>query len=408
MARVKRAVGSKKHRKAVLEKAKGYYGNKSRSVRAANEQVMRSGQYAFRDRRAKKGEFRRLWIQRINAACRLDDISYSRFIAGLNAAGIEVDRKILADLAVTDTDGVRQPGRGGEGGAAERDRRLDGFNNPQVQRLRRLLGRRSARLDEGAFVVEGPSLVRRGGRGRLADRGPVRRRRAPRQSTRCPASFELRRRRRSSGSPRPSRRSRCWPSCGPGDWPIPRRRLARRRGATASPTRATSARSCARGGRGADARRAHPRLGRSVQPEGRARLRRRAVPRPGGRRAPIDCRAAASPGGTSSHQGDGVHRRSTSPTPVALGDRQRGARPARRRAGRRLGDHPGRGARASTWPWPPPSWCSRPPANAAVAASRSGVNAAHRAGRDAVRPVRRWTPHFGPARPRRRRYDARP
>jgi large subunit ribosomal protein L20 len=102
MARVKRAVGSKKHRRAVLEKAKGYYGNKSRSVRAANEQVMRSGQYAFRDRRAKKGEFRRLWIQRINAACRLDDISYSRFIAGLIAAGIEVDRKVLADLAVTD------------------------------------------------------------------------------------------------------------------------------------------------------------------------------------------------------------------------------------------------------------------------------------------------------------------
>ena len=102
MARVKRAVGSKKHRKQVLERAKGYYGNKSRSVRAANEQVMKSGQYAFRDRRAKKGEFRRLWIQRINAACRLNDISYSRFIAGLNAAAIEVDRKVMSDLAITD------------------------------------------------------------------------------------------------------------------------------------------------------------------------------------------------------------------------------------------------------------------------------------------------------------------
>ena len=88
MARVKRAVGSKKHRKQVLERAKGYYGNKSRSVRAANEQVMKSGQYAFRDRR--------------NAACRLNDISYSRFIAGLNAAGIEVDRKVMSDLAITD------------------------------------------------------------------------------------------------------------------------------------------------------------------------------------------------------------------------------------------------------------------------------------------------------------------
>ena len=102
MARVKRAVHSKKHRRATLERAKGYYGNKSRSYRSANEQVMHSLQYAFRDRRARKGEFRRLWIQRINAATRLHDMSYSRFIAGLNAAGIEVDRKILADMAVAD------------------------------------------------------------------------------------------------------------------------------------------------------------------------------------------------------------------------------------------------------------------------------------------------------------------
>jgi large subunit ribosomal protein L20 len=104
MARVKRGVAAKKRHKKVLKQAKGYYGNKSRSFRAANEQVLHSGQYAFRDRRAKKGEFRRLWIQRINAACRLpeNEISYSRFIAGLNAAGIEVDRKILADLAITD------------------------------------------------------------------------------------------------------------------------------------------------------------------------------------------------------------------------------------------------------------------------------------------------------------------
>jgi len=102
MARVKRAVNAKKHHKAVLEKAKGYYGNRSRSYRAANEAVMHAGNYAFRDRRAKKGEFRSLWIQRINAACRQNDVSYSRFIAGLKAAGIEVDRKILADLAVRD------------------------------------------------------------------------------------------------------------------------------------------------------------------------------------------------------------------------------------------------------------------------------------------------------------------
>lgn len=102
MARVKRAVHSKKHRRATLERAKGYYGNKSRSYRAANEQVMHSLQYAFRDRRARKGEFRKLWIARINAACRINGISYSRFINGLKHAEVEVDRKVLADLAVTD------------------------------------------------------------------------------------------------------------------------------------------------------------------------------------------------------------------------------------------------------------------------------------------------------------------
>src|SRR5579863_2895639 len=102
MARVKRAVHSKKHRRAVLEQAQGYFGNKSRSYRAAHEQVMHSMQYAFRDRRARKGDFRQLWIQRINAAARLHGMSYSRLIAGLREAGVEVDRKILADLAVTD------------------------------------------------------------------------------------------------------------------------------------------------------------------------------------------------------------------------------------------------------------------------------------------------------------------
>jgi large subunit ribosomal protein L20 len=102
MARVKRAVNAKKHHKAILEKAQGYYGNRSRSFRAANEAVLHAGQYAFRDRRARKGEFRRLWIQRINAGCRANGMSYSQFIAGLNAAGIEVDRKVLSDLATTD------------------------------------------------------------------------------------------------------------------------------------------------------------------------------------------------------------------------------------------------------------------------------------------------------------------
>src|ERR1700694_3969422 len=102
MARVKRAVHGRKHHRAVLEQAQGYFGNKSRSFRAANEQVMHSLQYAYRDRRARKGDFRQLWIQRINAATRQHGMSYSRFIAGLRAAEVDVDRKILADLAVRD------------------------------------------------------------------------------------------------------------------------------------------------------------------------------------------------------------------------------------------------------------------------------------------------------------------
>ncbi|MDP9020760.1 MAG: 50S ribosomal protein L20 [Actinomycetota bacterium] len=102
MARVKRGVHGRKRRRGVLEQAQGYYGNKSRSYRAANEQVMHSLRYAYRDRRARKGEFRSLWIQRINAATREHGMSYSRFIAGLRAAGVEVDRKVLADLAVRD------------------------------------------------------------------------------------------------------------------------------------------------------------------------------------------------------------------------------------------------------------------------------------------------------------------
>jgi large subunit ribosomal protein L20 len=102
MSRVKRAVHGRKNHRKVLDRAKGYYGNKSRSFRAANEQVMHSMAYAYRDRRARKGDFRRLWIQRVNAACRLNGMSYSQFIHGMSLAGMTVDRKILADLAVAD------------------------------------------------------------------------------------------------------------------------------------------------------------------------------------------------------------------------------------------------------------------------------------------------------------------
>jgi large subunit ribosomal protein L20 len=102
MARVKRAVHAKKHHRAILEQAQGYYGNKSRSFRAANEQVMHSLQYAYRDRRARKGDFRQLWIQRIKAAAPNNRKSYSRLIPGLRMAEVDIDRKVLADLAVTD------------------------------------------------------------------------------------------------------------------------------------------------------------------------------------------------------------------------------------------------------------------------------------------------------------------
>ncbi|KAB1659740.1 50S ribosomal protein L20 [Pseudoclavibacter sp. CFCC 13796] len=102
MARVKRSVNAKKKRREILEKAEGYRGQRSRLYRKAKEQVTHSYTYAFRDRRAKKGQFRRLWIQRINAAARANGITYNRLIQGLNLAGVEVDRRLLAELAVTD------------------------------------------------------------------------------------------------------------------------------------------------------------------------------------------------------------------------------------------------------------------------------------------------------------------
>jgi large subunit ribosomal protein L20 len=102
MARVKRAVNAQKKRRVVLEQASGYRGQRSRLYRKAKEQVAHSLVYAYRDRRARKGDFRRLWIQRINAAARTNGITYNRFIQGLRAAEVEVDRKILAELAVSD------------------------------------------------------------------------------------------------------------------------------------------------------------------------------------------------------------------------------------------------------------------------------------------------------------------
>src|SRR3712207_3954726 len=102
MARVKRAVNAHKKRRVILERAEGYRGQRSRLYRKAKEQVTHSLVYAYRDRKARKGDFRRLWIQRINAAARENGITYNRFIQGLKIAGVEVDRRILAELAVND------------------------------------------------------------------------------------------------------------------------------------------------------------------------------------------------------------------------------------------------------------------------------------------------------------------
>ena len=102
MARVKRSVNAQKKRRQTLERAAGYRGQRSRLYRKAKEQVTHSLVYSYRDRKAKKGDFRRLWIQRINAAVRAEGLTYNRFIQGLKIAGVEVDRKILADLAVNE------------------------------------------------------------------------------------------------------------------------------------------------------------------------------------------------------------------------------------------------------------------------------------------------------------------
>lgn len=108
MTRSTNAVASRRRRKAVLARAKGYRGEKNSSYKRAKEQLLKSDSYAYRDRRNKKRDFRKLWIQRINAAARQEGMSYSQLIHGLNVAGIEVNRKILADLAVNDAEAFRR------------------------------------------------------------------------------------------------------------------------------------------------------------------------------------------------------------------------------------------------------------------------------------------------------------
>ena len=130
MARVKRAVNAHKKRRVILERASGYRGQRSRLYRKAKEQMLHSMTYQYRDRKKRKGDFRQLWIQRINAGARLNGMTYNRFIQGLGLAGVEVDRKVLADLAVNDAPAfaalvevaraaVAEVGTGGPSGTAD-------------------------------------------------------------------------------------------------------------------------------------------------------------------------------------------------------------------------------------------------------------------------------------------------
>ena len=175
MARVKRAVNAQKKRRTTLELASGYRGQRSRLYRKAKEQMLHSLNYAYRDRRAKKGDFRQLWITRINAAARQNGMTYNRFIQGLKAAGVEVDRKILAELAVSepaafaalvDVARANVPAQ-----ATGRDRGLSTpahrpaaeppgtERTPRVVAARKLL-RRAGRDRAGRFLVEGAQAVR--------------------------------------------------------------------------------------------------------------------------------------------------------------------------------------------------------------------------------------------------------
>ena len=140
MARVKRAVNAQKKRRTTLELASGYRGQRSRLYRKAKEQVLHSLNYAYRDRRARKGDFRQLWITRINAAARQNGMTYNRFIQGLKAAGVEVDRKNLAELAVSEPAGKRHLL---EGKASKVTRRMTGnveIDSAETKRIKRLLG----------------------------------------------------------------------------------------------------------------------------------------------------------------------------------------------------------------------------------------------------------------------------
>ena len=172
MARVKRAVNAHKKRRTTLELASGYRGQRSRLYRKAKEQVLHSLNYAYRDRRARKGDFRKLWITRINAAARANGMTYNRFVQGLKAAGVEVDRKVLADIAVTDEAAFAALVEVAKANLPAPRNRREGIGSlttqvepPRTERSARVVAarkllRRAGRDRAGRFLVEGAQAVR--------------------------------------------------------------------------------------------------------------------------------------------------------------------------------------------------------------------------------------------------------
>ena len=377
MARVKRAVNAHKKRRTTLERASGYRGQRSRLYRKAKEQVTHSLVYSYNDRRKNKGNFRRLWIQRINAAARAQGMTYNRFIQGLNLAGVEVDRKILADLAVNDIAAFNRARRDRPGRAARGRQRAQGLLTAArahpwpratlASRTARRLSRRPARTERRLFLADGPKAVE----GALG--------------TAARAAWS-----RSSRRPPPRRRT---PTCG--------RRRGRRR--SVDPGRRPGARGAERqrhprrGGRGVPVPRPYRSTGCSRPATAWSRLRRR--PRPGQRRhrgphrrrRRRRRRGAGRPLGRRLQPEDGPGQR-RQPVPPAAGGRPRPGRRGRRRpcgrpdrAGRRrrrrgrpvrrrrAAARPGRrgcsatrrGACRRSWrPWPTTGSRSRSPARA--------------------------------------------
>ena len=154
MTRVKNSVTTRARHKKVLKAAKGYFGSKHRLYKTAKEQLMHSGQYAFRDRRQKKRDFRKLWITRINAACRENEISYSRFIEGLNKSGVEVNRKMLSELAIADPKAFKELVKVAKDGLAGKGTKANVAAKKEVEVVKETTKKAAAKKEEKFEVKE--------------------------------------------------------------------------------------------------------------------------------------------------------------------------------------------------------------------------------------------------------------